>query len=66
MAAKRAAEPREDGVAGGFWVESDRELGEDGLRAELLAQAAGQTGVEGGLVMAGACLERVGVVQVAV
>jgi hypothetical protein len=66
MAARRAAEPREEGVAEGSWVELVRELGEDGLSAELLARAAGWTGVKGRLVMAGACLERVGVVQVVV
>lgn len=66
MVDKRAEEPREEGEAGGSWVEMDKELGEDGLRAEPLARAAGRMGVEGGLVMAGACLERVGVVQVIV
>jgi hypothetical protein len=57
----RAAGPWEDG---GPSVELDNELGEDGLKAEPLSREAARTGVEGGLVMSGARLERVGVVQV--
>jgi len=60
MELKQAVEPWEEEVA----VELDRELGEDGLRVKPLAQAAGWTEVESGLVMAGACLECVGVVQI--
>jgi hypothetical protein len=50
-------------VAGGS---TDKELGEEGVRAELLARAAGWMGVEGGLVMTGACLEHIVLVLVIV